>query len=246
MATVSDPGGTTSREEREADEGSRHRKIISEVLLAALIATSFHEMVEPVTEAFKEVGIDIQSLAWPLIYLLTVLRFFAGYVVHFGNPDLAKRKAAPRWFFDLSFVVAQWSVLIFAGAVTSLQASDEAVVSFTDYLIVLYAIDIVWVFASHLLHWLGLMERESDLPRWEWAVVNLLLCALTLWLAIGHPASIPGWGLWVLLFANLIVFFYDIFGAVLDIREPEETKRELRPWLRRLLRRASGGSGGAG
>jgi hypothetical protein len=253
---VSDAGGSTSGEGGAAKEARGHRKLISGVLLAALIATAFAEPVKPVTHAFEHEEIGIQTLAWLAIYLLTVLRFFAGYVVHFENPELTEATAAPRWFLDLSVVALQWLVLIFAGSVTSLYASHKAAISFPDYLVLLYAIDIAWILVSHLLDWLApatrlswlkAMKRGSDLPPWEWAVVNFLLGVLTWLLAIGHPASIPDGSLWVLVAANLAAFFYDVTGAAGEIRNQAGARREPRPWLRRLLRRpASGGSGGGG
>jgi hypothetical protein len=236
-------------------EASRHRRLVSQVLVAGLIAVAYSEPVGPVSDSFNRGGVDIRSLAWLAIYIVTVLRFFVGNIVHLEDEDLTKSEAAFRWFWDLSFIILECIVLIFAGAVTSLDASAKALVSFTDYLVVLYVIDVVWILSSRLMHRIGLwgrlpgfksMVRGTDLVPLEWAVVNGVLAVVTWRLAvIGHPAGIPNWKLWVLLLVNFAVFFYDLIKIAYGIRDAPSaaTPNDPRP---ATFPEASGGSGGAG
>jgi hypothetical protein len=242
-----------SRERRR--EASRHRKLVSQVLVAGLIAVAYSEPVGPVSNAFDRGGVSVRSLAWLSIYIVTVLRFFVGNIVHLEDSDLTKSEASFRWFWDLSFIILECIVLIFAGAVTSLAASEKALVSFTDYLVVLYVIDVIWILSSRLMHRIGssrrlpgfgMMVRGSDLVPLEWALVNGVLAAATWALAVvGHPASTPDWKLWVLLLVNFVVFFYDLIKIAYGIRDaPHVAKSDGTAPPPPV--EASGGSGGAG
>lgn len=213
----------------QTSEASRHRRLISQVLVAGLIAVAYSEPVGPVTEAFDKHGVDIRSLAFLLIYVLTVLRFFIGNIVHLENSDLTGSDAVFRWFWDISFVIAECVILIFAGAVTTLHASFIAHVSFTDYLLMLYVVDVIWLVSMQGLsaigkpgRWpgiLGSMVRKADMAPFEWAIVNVIL-ALTMWGLdlVGHPAHVPDWKLYLLVGVNAVVFLYDVVTIAYGIR----------------------------
>lgn len=200
------------------------------MLVAGLIAVAYSEPVSPVSEAFDRHGVDIRSLAWLLIYFMTVLRFFIGNIVHLENADLTGPDATYKWFWDISFVIAECVVLIFAGAVTTLHSSSVAHVSFTDYLLVLYILDVTWLVSMQILSavgklggWPGVlssMVRRADMAPFEWAVVNVIL-ALSMWGLdlIGHPTDIPDWKLYVLVGINIAVFLYDVGTIAYGIRE---------------------------
>jgi hypothetical protein len=103
-------------------------------------------------------------------------------------------------------------------------------VSFTDYLIVLYALDVIWLGSMQLLSAIGesrrpwifqSMVRKDDMAPFQWALVNIVL-GVTMWgllELIGHPAHIPDWKLYVLLMANVFVFFYDLIVIAYGIRD---------------------------
>jgi hypothetical protein len=134
-----------------------------------------------------------------------------------------------RWFWDISFVIAECVILIFAGAVTTLHSSAVAHVSFTDYLVLLYIVDVVWLVSMQFLsavgkpgRWpgiLGSMVRRADMAPFEWAIVNVIL-ALSMWGldVIGHPAHIPDWKLYLLVGINVVVFLYDVVTIAYGIR----------------------------
>ena len=227
--------------------------MVSQLLVAALFAVAYSEPVGPVTKAFDESGVNLQSLAWMSIYMATVLRFFIGNILHLESPDLIGPQGAFRWFIDLFFIVMQCVVLIFAGAVTTIDSSAAAEISFTDYLLILYGLDVVWLVSIRVLDALGKrwprpfgsMVRKRDMAPFEWAEVNIVL-ALVMWgldLIGSHPAAIPDWKLWVLLGVNALAFLDDVVKIAYGIREPEAATisplappiRSRRSWSARLL-----------
>lgn len=218
-------------DQRDSD-ASRNRRLVSQLLVAALFAVAYSEMVGPVTEAFNKDGINIQTLAWPVIYMATVLRFFIGNILHLESPYLTGPDAAYKWFWDVFFIIAEAVILIFAGAVTTIDASAEAHVSFTDYLLVLYVVDVIWLGSMRLLsktgeRWpraLGSMVRGKDKAPFEWAWVNIILIVPTgLLYVTGHQDRIPDWMLYGLVGANVIAFAWDVMAIAYGIREPDIT-----------------------
>jgi creatinine deaminase len=212
-------------------EGGRNRRLVSQLLVAALFAVAYSETVGPVSDAFDSSGVNLQTLAWLLIYMATVLRFFIGNILHLENPDLIARQGIFRWFYDLFFIVTQCVVLIFAGRVTTIAASAGAEISFTDYLVILYGLDVVWLSSMRVLDTLGKrwprtfgsMVRKKDMAPFEWARVNIFL-GLVIWgldLIGSHPSPIPDLKLWVLLVLNAFVFLHDVVRIAYGIREPK-------------------------
>jgi hypothetical protein len=209
-------------------EPGRHRRLVSQVL----IAVAYSEPVNPVTEVFKMHpggGVNIQTIAWLTIYVLTVLRFFIGNITHLESEDLCHPDAIFRWFWDMFFVVLECIILIFAGSVTTLTTSAAAYISFTDYLIILYGVDVTWLVSIQVMSWLGnqnrtrcfrSMVRGDDMAPFQWAVVNIMLAATTVGFGLlGHTSRIPDWKLYVLLGANVVVFLWDVVKIAYGIRE---------------------------
>jgi creatinine deaminase len=211
-------------------DASRNRRLVSQLLVAALFAVAYSETVVPVTEAFNKDGVNIQTLAWMLIYMATALRFFIGNILHLESPILTGPDAVFKWFLDLFFILAEGVILIFAGNVTTIDASAKAHVSFTDYLLVLYVVDVIWLGSIRLLsqageHWprtFGSMVRGKDMAPFEWALVNVALIMLMGWLdVIGHPDRISDATLYVLVVANALAFGWDVLAIAYGIREPD-------------------------
>jgi hypothetical protein len=205
-----------------AEEARRRRTLISQVLVAGLIAVAYSEPVGAVTQAFDKHGVNVKTLAWLIVYVATVLRFFVGDILHLEKADLVAPEAELRWFWDISFIVMQCIVLIFAGAVTTIYASATAGVTFVDYLLVLYALDVIWIVSVRTFHAFGtmsrsptmfrLMVRKDDMPPVWWAVINIAL-GFTMWrfgLVARHP-HITNYQLEAVLAANALAFVADVF-----------------------------------
>jgi cytosine deaminase len=210
----------------------RRRTLISQVLVAGLIAVAYSEPVTPVTTAFDQHGVNISTLAWVLVYVATVLRFFVGDILHLEKADLVAPEAEVRWFWDMSFIVAQCIVLIFAGALTTVYVSASAEVSFVDYLLILYSLDVVWIVSVHVTHRVGSstrfrglfrrMVRDGEMPPIGWAIMNVGLGALMwrLGLITGKSKSVPcDWKLYTIVGANAVAFVGDVFFLGYGMRD---------------------------
>jgi cytosine deaminase len=200
--------------------------------VAGLIAVAYSEPVTPVTDAFDKHGVNIRTLAWVFVYVATVLRFFIGDILHLEKADLVAPEAEVRWFWDMSFIVSQCIVLIFAGAVTTIYASAESEVSFVDYLLVLYGLDVIWIVSVHASHKIGNaghfrglfrhMVRDGEMPPIGWAIMNVIL-GLLMWklgLVKGHalPSDLV---LSTVVAANVVAFVGDVFLIAYGMRDRE-------------------------
>ncbi len=170
---------------------------------------------------------SLHSLAWLVIYVATALRFFIGDILHLEEADLTTPEAEVKWFWDFSFIIAECLILIFAGTVTSIYIDTH--VSFVDYLLVLYAVDIIWLSSFPLFHALGQphrfpklfgrMVRRKHISFLElgWIFINATL-AFILWVLglIWHQHSASNRTLVGLLVANIVAFCFDVFLSVRD------------------------------
>jgi cytosine/creatinine deaminase len=215
-----------------SEAARRRRTLISQVLVAGLIAVAYSEPVSPVSEAFDNRGVGIDTLAWIFVYAATVLRFFVGDILHLEKEDLVAPEAEVRWFWDVSFIVLQCIVLIFAGAVTTIYASASSKVTFVEYLLILYALDVFWIASVHVTHRVGSsdrfggllrrMVRDGEMPPVGWAVMNIGL-GLMMWrLGLVTNHSLPSeWKLYTVVGANGAAFAADVFFIKYGLRERE-------------------------
>lgn len=200
----------------------RRRHLISQVLVAGLIAVAYAEPVDVVHEALQKHGVSIQSLALFVVYFLTALRFFIGDILHLDEDELTAGQdagAEVRWFYDLSFIVLECVTLIFLGSVASLGESAASRVSFFDFLALLLIADLVWISSMGLLDWQS--RRQADSRFWRlwrrgqvpygWAALNGILL-LAVW-ALGFMSDLtPSAGkLWVLVGLTVVAFVIDVF-----------------------------------
>src|ERR1700678_2220365 len=122
----------------------RRRHLISEVLVAALVAVAYEGPVGVVHSALRSEGLSIYSLGLFVVFFLTVLRFFIGDILHLDQDelseprdDLADKGAEARWFVDLGVIVVEFVILIFLGHLATLKESQRPPISFYDLFMVL-------------------------------------------------------------------------------------------------------------
>jgi cytosine/creatinine deaminase len=202
----------------------RRRHLISEVLVAALVAVAYEGPVGVVHSALRSEGLSIYSLGLFVVFFLTVLRFFIGDILHLDQDelseprdDLANKGAEARWFVDLGVIVVEFVILIFLGHLATLKESQHPPISFYDLLMVLMAVDVVWIFAMGVMsrltkkyhrHMLwGLWERR-DVP-WGWFFLNAGMLVITwIWYARGSHYSAKA--LWIFVGINIVAFTIDV------------------------------------
>ena len=203
----------------------RRRHLISEVLVAALVAVAYEQPVSVViTAVHNDGGISTKSLALFVVFFLTVLRFFIGDILHLDEDelseprdDLADKGAEARWFFDLAWIVLEFMILIFLGHLVSLEESQHVSIGFFGLLIVLMAVDVSWICAMGIMSCLGnkykthplwgLWRRTTKTP-WGWAMLNASLGVALIWYVTATKISSAA--LLVLVGINVVVFFVDV------------------------------------
>jgi len=199
----------------DADRPGRDRRhLISQFLVAGLVAVALAEPEDPVRHALNTDGISIYSLALPVVYLLTALRFFLGNILHLHEDERTEndgRGAECRWLLDFSFVLFECVILIFLGAVTSIYRNARSAADFFELLKLLLIVDVIWLMTVGALHKVGGPWRRERIP-WTWAVLNLALLAAIVVLPLGfhYVDDATSARLWPLVVINLIVFGLDM------------------------------------
>jgi hypothetical protein len=217
----------------EETELRRRRTLISQVLVAGLVSVAYSVPIGTVQEAMKHT-VSIRTVGLFVVYAITVLRFFIGNVLHLESAELTRRGGERKWFFDLTFIVSEFIVLIFMGDVASLTRNGEQTLTFFDLLFGLCIVDMAWLGSMYGLDFLGKWTpREGHEPgrvrRLQisltgpfkrdrrqfyrgWFLMNAGM-ALGLWAFgfLGHLTNQPPtWKLWVLLIATVVVSAFDV------------------------------------
>lgn len=183
------------------------RSTIVSLLVAALIGVSFQEMVSAVGEELRDGGVSGITIALAIVFAATALRFFIGATLHLTSADLLGSNGR-IWLFDLVVILVEAVLIVFLGGVASEARNDRSQVSFFALLLVLFAVDILWVVSQSVLSRVARGWRRAFVP-WAWAGLNigLVICVGIAALTARADASI---GYAVLAVSNLI-------GAVVDI-----------------------------
>jgi len=200
----------------------RRRHLISQVLVAGLIAVAFAEPVSVVHTALQKNGVSIYSLALFIVYFLTALRFFVGDILHLDEDERTeddRRGAEVKWFYDLSFIVFECVILIFLGNLTSIEQSAASRVDYFDLLGLLLAVDVFWILSMGALRSQSKRRPASRFWRlwcrreipYGWAGLNAGLLVVVWALRFHSAHDITAGHLWVLVGVNVIVFIIDVF-----------------------------------
>lgn len=210
-----------SQEQKPELEARRRRLLISGVLITGLIAVAYSEPVGTVDKAINTEGVSIESLSLFAVYFLTVLWFFIGDILHLEEDQLTDVKAQVKWFWDMSFIVLECVILIFLGAVTSLEKNADARLGFFDLLVVLFSVDVTWITSMGVLNWLGNRPAAPDwfaglwkrkVVPWGWAALNgaQLVVLLSDDYTANHRFSTGK--LWLLVAMSCLAFVVDVFA----------------------------------
>lgn len=184
------------------------------------MSVALSEPVGAVQTALQK-GVSVQSLGLFAVFVLTVLRFMIGDVLHLENDELTGSDGEAKWFWDASFIVLECIVLIMLGSVASVSENAASRVGFFDLLLVLYALDVAWIASISTFHMLGgirafpnpfsPLRRETDAFPIGWAILN---GALMVFLWRSHfltDVHFSDFKLWLLVAVNIIAFGIDVF-----------------------------------
>ena len=145
-------------------------------------------------------------MAIPAIFLITLLRFSIGNVLHIRR--LETKGTSPKlWLYDFSVIFLESLILLLLGMYT--WGND---LRFLKLFIILLFVDIFWVLTM-IPHFLK-KKRPEPLP-WAWALLNLLgvvYLSLTVWANIPLPYTDPN-GPVIFFVLFVLLAFADIYLA---------------------------------
>ena len=197
------------------------RNLLVDVLLAALIAIAYQEMITTVRASVQEQGLRWGTGNLAIIFSLTTLRFLIGNQMYLIDKKVQELPGL-LWFFDLCVITLQTVIMVFLGGLSSAEVNSPIALqkpatgfhpSFFDLLGLLLVIDMLWI----LTLWL----RKRYIPeldfRWGWFCLNgfVLLCLLGCYCRWGRVGLYSSPGLAWLVAANAIAFVWDVI--LLDI-----------------------------
>jgi len=187
---------------------SEKRNLVSSVFITILLGVAYQEMVGPAKASLQLSGLSLGLIAYFSIFILTTLRFFIGSQIHIS--DHLMQMGGKLWFFDLTFISLEMTVMIFMASVSSPDASKIARIPFSHYLITLYSIDVAWIMLQWILAKIWSSWERSFFP-WAWALLNSILILLVISIPpIFGGIDTPS-GLIAFLTINSVAFVIDVF-----------------------------------
>ena len=194
----------------EQIEKAKRRDILVGVLLAALVAVAYQEMVTGVWESVRNKSFGFGTIATAGIFALTNLRFLIGNQMYLLQGRVQELHGY-LWFCDLLLIVTQIITIIFLGGLVPVEKSLELRYSFFHVLAFLYVLDLSFILTLWPRKYCIKKWKDFRLP-WGWFVLNgamLLLLLLLGW--HGKPALYSDTILAWILGANIVAFFADVF-----------------------------------
>ena len=189
---------------------SEKRNLVSSVFITILLGIAYQEMIGPAKASLQASGLSFGLVAYFAVFILTTLRFFIGSQVHISEHLL--EMGGKFWFFDLTFIALEMTVMIFMGSVSSPDASKLARIPFSHYLITLYSIDVAWIVLQWILAKVWKSWARPFFP-WAWGLLNSILILLVISIpSIFGGVDTPS-GLIAFLAINLVVFVIDVLLA---------------------------------
>lgn len=195
------------------DDRLQKRELISSLFLTVLVGLAFQEMIAPVRRSVRIEGITYPTFVLAAAFVLTSLRFFIGNYLHLREVTCAHRTSGKVWLTDFLMVILQSLVIIFMGGLCSAAANRQASIKFADLLLILCAIDMVWVSLSWISGRRTKTLRREDIP-FGWAALNSMMTMALVSPIWYHKDYHSKLGLSLLLFAGVLAFVVDVI--VLD------------------------------
>jgi hypothetical protein len=160
----------SGRQEDARGRQAEQRNLVSSAFIGLLAALALGEAVAPVRDSIRQDGLTLATSMLFLAFFATIMRFFIGALLHLVSPQLVVMPGRV-WFLDFLVLTIETLVLIFLGGLTSTAASSRSAVGFVPLLLMLYAIDIIWVLAQWVLARIFSSFRRETIP-WKWALLN--------------------------------------------------------------------------
>lgn len=184
------------------------RNLLSSFFVVVLIGLAYQEMIPPVRDSVRSLGVTFQTLALFSIFFMTSVRFFIGNQLHLTSDSLIKMPGF-IWLYDLIVIISQCVLFIFMAGVTTLVQNQNARIGFFAILASIYMIDVVWIISQWLLGKINKNWRRGFIP-WAWAILNTVLIIAILVSDYSIHDLYSNIGLIVMLLVNLTGFIFDV------------------------------------
>lgn len=151
------------------------RVSVTSTFVSMVIALAFSEMVLSV----KEEGFTLGTSLLGTVFFLTAMRVWIGNELYLREPHVVSA-IGKMWLLDFMVIVVESIIFVFLATTCSEIASRNARVGFVEILLILYALDVLWVLSM----WPRRSRNKDKNVPWWWLGQNLSLIIL-IWL--------PGW-----------------------------------------------------
>lgn len=184
------------------------RNLISSFFITVLIGIAFQEMISTIKTPIINDGMTINNSFLGLTFFLVSIRFFIGNQLHLFSESFLKSPGL-LWLFDLIVIIVQSIILIFLGGLCIVSKNMNTSVGFKEFLVILFSIDVFWLFAQWIMGKLVKKWKRHSIP-WEWAKLNGVLLVFLLLINIAIKDVYSELGLVILMTTNLIAFIIDV------------------------------------
>lgn len=138
------------------------------VILVGIAIDNFVITNEPLFNdfSFSSFSWDYFISYWliPLIFLITIIRFFIGNLLHMINLEnhVAKEEISSKmWLLDFSILILEAIIFIIMGKNTCVFCKpDETPQKFLIIMIILFFVDVIWILSSFMFGYLS--ERRGN------------------------------------------------------------------------------------
>jgi hypothetical protein len=149
------------------------RNLLSSFFVTLLIALAYQEMILTVKDVSRTDGLNFEIIFLPATFFFISVRFFVGNQLYLLSDSLLELPGL-AWLYDLMVIITQCVVLVLLGGLTSVASNRTASITFLDFAILLYVIDVLWVFSQWAIGRVFRRWRRPFIP-WAWAILNSLL-----------------------------------------------------------------------
>ncbi len=175
--------------EKDSIEGTRKSKVTS-FFLAILVGIAISASMEPSQKLLGnefEFSLKYFILTWsiPLVFLITIIRFFIGNILHMINLEVAVTKpngiSPMMWLWDFSALILEAIIFIFMGLSIPLVSIpiESGTGRFLVLIIILFSFDFVWILSTYIFgclpKYIKLFKncKRDSIPT-GWAILNTI------------------------------------------------------------------------
>jgi len=140
----------------------------------------------------------IDYWAIPFIFIITVIRFFIGNLLHMLHIEDAVQNgkmSSRMWFLDFIIIIFEAIIFILMGLSVDLECHSR----FLFLIISLLFIDVVWIFTTYFLGKVDKDYKRDEIP-WGWAFLNAISFFMILFASIA-----------TYIFSKKDLFFYSVY-----------------------------------